>query len=542
MVESGVPQGSVLGPILFLIYVDDAARDLDCEVAMFADDMKIWSVVRGPADEDRLQMNLNRLEEWSNRWLLRFNVAKCSILRLGNTARSASTRGYFLGGAALQEVEAQKDLGVLTTSSLKPSAHCSRVAKSAMSVLLLCCDHLFMSRIRLASHLRIQRIETSEILPRAPTHLTHINYIQCPGYPDIAWGFSTVFVEKVYLNFFRSLLLDTRSTRCSDIFIIEHIWEPPAVLRGPPGRYASLVCVYVSGLRCFGPYREQLSSKVLFPFIIGVYTMYYLLSARSHPRMYARPSKISGFFKNHLQFVRDVHTPFVWGFTGRVQTLLRPLFNTVSKPIYEEEVVTVSDGGEMKLSWYADQHRNDSCPIAIVLPGLAGCACNHYVVTLVKGIAKRGYRCVVVNSRGTCRQKLKTPRAYCASSTEDLSEAISAIQNRYPEAPLCGIGISLGAINLFNYLSCFGDDAVPEPNAVHVGKMKGVAGKPCPLRAGMCISMPWDLCESTRSLEGSVNWLLFNRPLTSNLCKLVGRNADVLSEKYDVPKILRAFH
>nr|VZH99826.1 unnamed protein product [Spirometra erinaceieuropaei] len=135
MVESGVPQGSVLGPILFLIYVDDAARDLDCEDAMFADDMKIWSVIRGPADEDRLQMNLSRLEEWSNRWLLRFNVAKCSILRLGNTARSASTRGYFLGGAALQEVEAQKDLGVLTTSSLKPSVHCSRVAKTAMSVL-----------------------------------------------------------------------------------------------------------------------------------------------------------------------------------------------------------------------------------------------------------------------------------------------------------------------------------------------------------------------------------------------------------------------
>nr|VZI24155.1 unnamed protein product [Spirometra erinaceieuropaei] len=135
MVESGVPQGSVLGPILFLIYVDDAARDLDCEVAMFADDIKIWSVIRGPADEDRLQMNLNRLEEWSNRWLLRFNVAKCSILRLGNTARSARTRGYFLGGAALQEVEAQKDPGVLTTSSLKPSAHCSRVAKTAMSVL-----------------------------------------------------------------------------------------------------------------------------------------------------------------------------------------------------------------------------------------------------------------------------------------------------------------------------------------------------------------------------------------------------------------------
>nr|VZI43541.1 unnamed protein product [Spirometra erinaceieuropaei] len=129
MVESGVHHGSVLGPILFLIYVDDAARALDSEVAMFVDDMKIWSVIRGPANEDKLQMNLNRLEKWSNRWLLRFNVVKCSILRLGNTAGSACTRGYFLGGAALKEVEAQKDLGVLTTSSLKPSAHCSRVAK-----------------------------------------------------------------------------------------------------------------------------------------------------------------------------------------------------------------------------------------------------------------------------------------------------------------------------------------------------------------------------------------------------------------------------
>nr|VZI41257.1 unnamed protein product [Spirometra erinaceieuropaei] len=128
MVDSGVLQGSVLGPILFLIYVDDAARALDCEVAMFVDDMKIWNVIRGPADEDRLQMNLNLLEEWANRWLLRFNVGKCSMLHLGNAARSANTRGYFLGGAALQEVEAQKDLGVLTTSSLKPSAPCSRSA------------------------------------------------------------------------------------------------------------------------------------------------------------------------------------------------------------------------------------------------------------------------------------------------------------------------------------------------------------------------------------------------------------------------------
>nr|VZH99901.1 unnamed protein product [Spirometra erinaceieuropaei] len=135
MVENGVPQGSVLGPILFLIYVDDAARELDWEVSMFADDTKIWSVIRGPADEDRLQMNLNRLEEWSNRWLLRFDVKKWGILRLDNITRSASTRDYFLGAAALKEFEAQKDLAVLMTISLKSPAHCSRMSKSAISVL-----------------------------------------------------------------------------------------------------------------------------------------------------------------------------------------------------------------------------------------------------------------------------------------------------------------------------------------------------------------------------------------------------------------------
>nr|VZI20702.1 unnamed protein product [Spirometra erinaceieuropaei] len=101
---------------------------------MSADDMMIWSVIWGPADEDRLQVNLKRLQEWSDRWLLRFMVGKCSTVRLGNTARSASTRDCFLGGAALQEVEAQKGLGVHTTNSPKPSVDCSGVAKSSMSV------------------------------------------------------------------------------------------------------------------------------------------------------------------------------------------------------------------------------------------------------------------------------------------------------------------------------------------------------------------------------------------------------------------------
>nr|VZI09207.1 unnamed protein product [Spirometra erinaceieuropaei] len=135
-VESGVPQGSVLGPILFIIYVNDCVSELKCDVAMFADDVKLWSVIRTEFDEERLQADLTRLEKWSQDWLLPFNVTKCNVLRVGRI-RSLNRRVYHLNGKPLQEVDAQKDLGVWVTASLKPSLHCSKVAKSAMSVLYL---------------------------------------------------------------------------------------------------------------------------------------------------------------------------------------------------------------------------------------------------------------------------------------------------------------------------------------------------------------------------------------------------------------------
>ncbi|KAL7054845.1 hypothetical protein AAHC03_024314 [Spirometra sp. Aus1] len=284
------------------------------------------------------------------------------------------------------------------------------------------------------------------------------------------------------------------------------------------------------------PHFEDLSSRVIIPFVLGIYAVYYL-----RPKVYARPSKLSYFFTKHMESVREVYTPFIWGFTGRMQTLLRPLFKRVPKLKYEEEMVSFSDGGEVKLSWYSDTPNVDeSCPIAIILPGLTGCACSHYIATIVRSIAQQGYRCVVLNNRGTCEQKLKTPRTYSASDTEDVSEVISLIHRRYPRAPLTAVGISLGALILFNYISSFGEEAVSEANDVELAPKMENGGKNCPLQAGMCISMLWKLGESSRSLERPLDWLLFNRPLTSLLCRIVHRNADVLSGKFDVPRILRS--
>ncbi|BHF61643.1 hypothetical protein SprV_0100461800 [Sparganum proliferum] len=135
-VRSGVPQGSVIGPTLFLVYVNDCANELDCDVAMFADEMKIWTIIRSEVDEARLQTNLDHLEQWSKDWLLPFSVNKCNFLRVGGTS-SLNRTVYRLTGKPLQVVDAQKVFGVWITTSLKPSLQCSKVAKSAMSVLYL---------------------------------------------------------------------------------------------------------------------------------------------------------------------------------------------------------------------------------------------------------------------------------------------------------------------------------------------------------------------------------------------------------------------
>nr|VZI30466.1 unnamed protein product [Spirometra erinaceieuropaei] len=75
-VVSGVPQGSVLGPTLFLVFINDCVKDLDCDTILFADDIKLWKVIHNAADADHLQANLNRLEDWSKRWLMPFNISK----------------------------------------------------------------------------------------------------------------------------------------------------------------------------------------------------------------------------------------------------------------------------------------------------------------------------------------------------------------------------------------------------------------------------------------------------------------------------------
>nr|CDS27814.1 abhydrolase domain containing 3 [Hymenolepis microstoma] len=178
----------------------------------------------------------------------------------------------------------------------------------------------------------------------------------------------------------------------------------------------------------------------------------------------------------------------------------------------------------MQLSWSNAEGVSDDTPIVVLLPGLTGCGCCSYITSLVREINNLNYRCVVANNRGTCRHKLKTPKTYCAAHTSDVAIVFELIRNRFPDAPMVAVGISLGALLVFNYLADEQKDA----------------SKPCPLTAAMCICMPWDVSQTSDKLEKSLDWLLFNYPLTYGLHQLVIRNAEVLSQKYDVPRILKS--
>jgi len=93
-VTSGVPQGSVLGPSLFLIFINDLDSDLLSSLLKFADDTKVFTRVNDEKDKEELQADLDCLTEWSEKWQSPFNASKCRVMHLG---RSNKKFDYSMG-------------------------------------------------------------------------------------------------------------------------------------------------------------------------------------------------------------------------------------------------------------------------------------------------------------------------------------------------------------------------------------------------------------------------------------------------------------
>ena len=137
-VTSGIPQGSVLGPLLFVIYINDLPKVVDkgSFVYLFADDTKVFRKISSQTDRIQLQKDIDNLSDWSDTWLLKFHPDKCVAMNISNKS-PPHNNSYSMNQHILKNSNCEKDIGVFIDSRLKFDDHITQAVNKANRVLAI---------------------------------------------------------------------------------------------------------------------------------------------------------------------------------------------------------------------------------------------------------------------------------------------------------------------------------------------------------------------------------------------------------------------
>ncbi|CAG8699259.1 19625_t:CDS:2 [Rhizophagus irregularis] len=209
--------------------------------------------------------------------------------------------------------------------------------------------------------------------------------------------------------------------------------------------------------------------------------------------------------------------PTPWIGNGHVQTAYAAFqkFEDIHLIDYERKIVSTPDGGQIAVDWTPPLSKKpfDDTPTIVVLHGLTGGSHESYIRCILDILVNppHNYRAVVINFRGCAESDITSPRLYSAAATDDIRSAIRYIRECIPDAPLLGIGFSMGANILVKYL--------------------GEEGENTPLSAAASIANPFDLVNGSRALEGTyAGKYIYSPAMASNLKEALARHEHMMKK------------
>ena len=129
-VTSGVPQGTVLGLLLFLAYINDLPSKVNAKARLFADDCLLYRNIKTDEDAESLQDDLNKLQDWEADWQMHFNPDKCELIRISNKRKTINAT-YHIHNVQLKQTKRAKYLGLTFSNTLSWNAHIDTITKKA---------------------------------------------------------------------------------------------------------------------------------------------------------------------------------------------------------------------------------------------------------------------------------------------------------------------------------------------------------------------------------------------------------------------------